>query len=146
MNPFWNSKLKVILDSISLTSVLQGFHVKKGRLNYVLMVNNAKEDLLISYKDSVLLELIKIELETHFVKTALMDLFVHFLECNNLYHVLQALVVELKDLLNLMKNAHQDNIAELDEKEDIPSKMVCWLEWMIYVLQELSVKEAFLLD
>ena len=74
-----------------------------------------------------------------------MDLFVHFLECNNLCHVLQALVVELKDLLNLMKNAHQDNIAEQDEKEDILSKMVYLLKWMIYVPQELTVKESFLL-
>lgn len=74
-----------------------------------------------------------------------MDLFVHFLECNNLYHVQQALVVGLKDLLNLMKNAHQDNIAELDVKEGIPSKMVYLLEWMIYVPQEHTAEEVPLL-
>ena len=84
-------------------------------------------------------------METHFVNTALKDLFVHFLECSSLYHVLQALVVALKDLLNLMKNVRLANIVELDDKEEILSKMVYLLEWMIYAPQELSAKEVSLL-
>jgi hypothetical protein len=32
--------------------------------------------------------------------------------------------VGLRDLPNLMKNAHPDNIVELDEKVEILSKMV----------------------
>ena len=88
------------------------------------MAINVKEDLQTSPKDNVLLELFKIELEILFVKIALQDLFARFLECNNLCHVLQALVVGLRDLPNLMKNAHPDNIVELDEKVEILSKMV----------------------